>query len=29
MSLVERFPYHDRNPTHPRFDLMDIGKRKC
>lgn len=22
MSLVERFPYHDRNPSQPGFDLM-------
>jgi hypothetical protein len=22
MSLVEQFPYHDRNPATPGFDLM-------
>jgi hypothetical protein len=22
MSLVEQFPYHDRNPARPGFDLM-------
>lgn len=22
MSLVERFPYRDRNPSQPGFDLM-------